>query len=134
MKFEPTKLNVVWHSYIQHRLESHPDKMNPALIQFLTASQVDFMDMEVCEYGEWGDIRVRYLDFLYGEEEVEIRRISSVTDSFAPTWGYMHMKAAKHFDHWLLTKFECSEQDQIQVLDWIDTFLNAVLKEESRTV
>lgn len=134
MKYEPTQVNEIWNTYIQHRIDNHPQKMDASLIDFLTRSTVDFMDMEQCEYGEWGDIRVRYLDFLYGEEEVEIRRISSISDLFEPTWGYMHMKTTKHFDHWLLHNFNCSCDEQQQVLLWIDVFLNALLKEENQRV
>lgn len=132
MSADNNQINQLWNAYIQSKLENNVIPLKKELVYFLTHTTIDFFDYEEFEYGEFGDIAIRYLDFLYGEEEVEIRRIDSVTSSFEPTWGFMHKKESSHFDFWVKHRFDLNEEETNIVLQWTDTFLRAIVKKDDR--
>lgn len=130
MAIDYQQLNKIWTAYITNKVTTSPEPVNKQLIDFLLNATIDFMDYEDFEYGEYGDIGIRYLDFLYGEEEVEVRRIESLDESFEPTWGFMHKNRKNDFDNWLKKRFGLCDNETRVTLEWVHTFLYAVLKKE----
>jgi hypothetical protein len=127
-----SQINMLWKSFINNQLSSNNTFLNDTVIKFLLESKIDFVDFEECEYGEFGDIQVRFIDFLFNDEEIEVRRIHSKTNDYEPTWGYMHLKPYKHFDYWLRNKFSLNLEQENIVLQWIDKFLHVLFKDKNK--
>lgn len=129
MNVQQTQMNQWWKTYITHTLEKETTTLPSEVCSFLQSLHIDFMDYETSEYGEYGDIAVRYMDIFYQEEEIEIRRIDSATNDFLPTWGFMHQHTRKHFDSWVRNEFSLDEPQTSTVLGYVDFFLRNTLTE-----
>ena len=127
-KSKNDQLTTLWHAYIGHQVKANTSELSKPLSHFLTNATIDFMDYEEFEYGEYGDIGIRYVDFLYNEEEIEVRLIDSVDDSFEPMWGFPHKKPKSHFDIWLSSTLGANEIEKTCTLLWVERFLRTVLK------